>query len=75
MKIKTVTVELGRKRTVNYQSSHNSVGFTAAVGDDDDPAAVVRELQRKAAELLLKMETPKRRAPDDQPQIQQDGKE
>ena len=59
MKIKAVSVELNRKRTVDYQSCGNSIGLTADLEDGDDPVAVARELQRKAAGLLLKMEKKK----------------
>jgi hypothetical protein len=53
MKIKTIAIELNRKRTMNYQSIGNSVGLTADLEDGDDPRKAVRELQRQALNLLL----------------------
>ena len=61
MKITTVSVELNRKKTVDFQSWGNSVGLTADVDEGDDPVAVVRELQKTAAGLLIKMEGKKDR--------------
>ena len=41
---------------MDFQSSGNSVGLSADLEEGDDAVAVVRELQRKAAGLLLKMD-------------------
>ena len=60
MKITRVNVELSRKKTIDYQSTGNSVGLTADLEDGDDPVAVVRGLQREAAGLLLKMDNKKK---------------
>ena len=53
MKIKTIAIELNRKRTVNYQSIGNSVGLTADLEEGDDTHKATRELQRQALNLLL----------------------
>jgi len=54
MRISAVTVHISAKRTVNYNSIQNSVGFTADLDEDDDPDVVVRQLQCKCRDLLLK---------------------
>jgi hypothetical protein len=56
MKISSVSVVLSKKRTVNYQSTGNSIGLTADLDDGEDAHAAVRQLQREAAKLLLKMD-------------------
>ena len=47
MKVTTVSVELSRKRTVNYQSTGNAVGLAADLDDGEDTRAAVRELHAR----------------------------
>jgi len=54
MKITSVTVQIGRTVTNNYNSVRNDVGLTASLDEDDDPDEAVQELQRKCRDLLLK---------------------
>jgi len=56
MKITSVSVELSRKRSSNFQSAYNLVGLTADLEEGEDACTVVKQLQREAAELLLRMD-------------------
>lgn len=54
MKIKEVYVELGIKKSLNFQSCNNSVGLRGELEANDDPAQMVRQLQQQCHTLLLK---------------------
>jgi hypothetical protein len=59
MKIKSVYVEMNKKISAQFQSFGNSVGLSADLEEGDDADAVVRELQRNAMGLLVKLEKKK----------------
>jgi len=54
MKITSVSVQVGTTITTNFNSVRNDVGFTADLTEDDDPDEVVRQLQLRCRDLLLK---------------------
>jgi hypothetical protein len=53
MTITTVTVQMGRTVSKNYNSFQNSVLLTATVADHEDHAQVTRQLQRECHRFLL----------------------
>lgn len=58
MKITTVSVQVGRKISQNYNSVQNSVGLTADLEEGEDHQSAVERLQRECLRLLLKERSP-----------------
>ena len=56
MKITRVYVELGRKRSINYQSVSIQIGLGADLVDGEDADEIVERLQQQVRELLVKDE-------------------
>ena len=54
MKVTSVTVQIGRKISQNYNSLSNSVGLSADLEDGEDHEQVVRHLQAECHRLLLR---------------------
>ena len=54
MKIKEIYVEVGLRKSQDYQSCSNSVGLRGELEADDDPNKMVRQLQQQAYGLLVK---------------------
>jgi hypothetical protein len=54
MKVTSVTVQMGRTITKNYNSFQNSVGVTATLSDDENHEQVTRQLQKECYRLMLK---------------------
>jgi hypothetical protein len=59
MKIKEIYVELGVKKSKDFQSCTNTVGLRGELEADDDPIAIVIKLQQQCHKLLLKEMFPK----------------
>lgn len=54
MRITEIYVEVGLKKSQNYQGCHNSVGLRAELEGEEDAAAKVKQLQEQAYKLLVK---------------------
>jgi hypothetical protein len=63
MKINEVYVEMGIKKTQNFNSCNNAVGLRGELEADDDPVAIVKQLQEQAYKLLVKNMFPEVRGP------------
>jgi hypothetical protein len=54
MKVTTVSVQMSRTISKNYNSFQNSVAATASITDDENQDQVTRHLQRECFRLLVK---------------------
>jgi hypothetical protein len=58
MKIKEIYVELGIKKSQNFNSCTNAVGLRGELEAEDDPVEMVKKLQRQCYALVLKQMPP-----------------
>jgi hypothetical protein len=54
MKIKEVYVEMGVKKSKDFNSCNNAVGLCGLIEPGDDPIIVVQTLQQQCYKLLVK---------------------
>jgi len=67
MRIASVSVQVGRKFTRNYNSVNDMVGFTADLREDDNYEEVIRQLQAECLRLLLKEKSSQEKPANESP--------
>jgi hypothetical protein len=54
MKVKEIYVEVGIKKSQDFNSCQKAVGLRGELEANDDPSKMVRQLQEQAYKLLVK---------------------